>query len=142
MFEAHKGGRIYACRVNSVKYIYASYMEAGSFFLLHRDIMDSGDLVVDHIVHGTISFVDNRRSNLRAVTNQQNLMNTGIPSNNKSGIKGVCWDGSNSRWRSQIKINGKTKTLGLFDNIEIAIGVRQQAEREYYGEYAYKGGEA
>jgi hypothetical protein len=58
---------------------------------------------------------------------------------NTSGVTGVCWDKLKEKWRVQIKVRGKSNFLGSFDNIDIAIGVRQQAEREYFGEFAYQG---
>ena len=143
VFEAHEGGRIVPSMLTGNRYIHAVYRCKNKIKYFHRGVIDiPHGMECDHIQHGTISFIDNRRSNLRAVTRGQNGLNRGVSSNNTSGVTGVCWNKATSKWNSRIRINGKTKHLGLFDNIEIAIGVRQQAEREYYGEYAYKGGEA
>ncbi len=50
---------------------------------------------------------DNRISNLRDITYQQNSFNT------KS--KGYCWHNKAKKWISQIKVDGKLIYLGLFD---------------------------
>src|SRR5687768_7691585 len=47
---------------------------------------------------------DNRRSNLRPVTDVENGRNRGINRNNRSGIRGV--DLHDGRWRAQISMPG------------------------------------
>lgn len=139
IFEAHDGGRIFADTGCMAKYIYASYNIDYRTKRFINDVLDVEDgMERDHITHGTMTFIDNRRSNLRAVTHSQNLMNRGKFKSNKSGIIGVYWDKRDNVWRAQIRLNGKVIHLGYFDNIEIAIGARQQAEREYFGEYNYE----
>jgi hypothetical protein len=66
-------------------------------------------------------------------------MNTSIRSDNTSGFVGVRWHGRDEMWQASIKVGGKQKYLGSYDNIDFAIGARQQAEREIFGEFAYKG---
>ena len=104
--------------------------------LLHRFIMDCPkDKVVDHVNHDPL---DNRKENLRVCTHQENIMNSSLSKNNTSGITGVAWDKQHNKWRSQIKINRKSITLGLFNTKEEAIEARKQAELEYFGEYRNK----
>ena len=138
-FTAHEGGRIRANDMGCSKNIYAVYNRNKKGFLFHRDFLDAGDLHIDHINPITENFVDNRRSNLRIVTVSQNAMNRRVSSNNTSGIPGVYWNLNEKKWRAYITINRKMKHLGCFDNKDHAIGARQQAEREYFGEFAYKG---
>ncbi len=139
VFHRHEGGRILAVLNNTCKYIYAQCCVNKKLKQFHRTVINAGDLCVDHIKHGSKSFIDNRVGNLRVATYSQNNMNVGLQRNNTSGTTGVLWDKYYSCWKSQISINGKNKHLGFFDNIDIAIGARQQAEREYFGEFAYKG---
>ena len=139
VFEAHEGGRIGANDRGFNKSIYAVYRRNKKSCRFHRDVLDAGDLQVDHINPTTKIFVDNRRSNLRVVTHRQNMMNRRVQSNNASGIPGVSWDKTAGKWIACISIDNKTKTFGRFDNIDFAVGARQQAEREYFGEFAYKG---
>jgi hypothetical protein len=103
---------------------------------LHRMIMDSpNDKLVDHINH---NIIDNRKENLRIVTNSQNQHNRKIGRNNKSGHKGVNWQKAVNRWVAKIRIDYKVIWLGSFDNIEDAIKARKEAEIKYHGEYRYK----
>ncbi len=60
---------------------------------------------------------DNRRSNLRPVAHSINQYNTGLDSNNTSGVKGVSWSKSGGRWEAYIKIDGRKKHLGRFDTL-------------------------
>ena len=40
-----------------------------------------------------------------------------------------------NKWKSQIKVNGKNKNLGRFDNIEDAVNARVKKSEELFGEY-------
>lgn len=136
-FISYGGGRICAWKSKTTKYISARCYRDGVAHYFHKLIMNSKEgFEVDHIKHGTIDYIDNRQSNLRLVTRSQNLMNKSIQRDSETGIKGVGWYKALGMWRSYITTNGVTKHLGFFDNIEIAIGVRQQAEKEYHGDYA------
>jgi hypothetical protein len=64
---------------------------------------------------------DNRLCNLREATRSRNCMNARMPANNTSGFKGVIWDRYKRKWRADIKLNGKNKTLGLFASPERAL---------------------
>ena len=83
---------------------------------------------IDHKNHDK---EDNRIKNLREVTRQGNSKNRKIPSHNKSGVMGVCYDKRDKKWRSQIMYNGKAINLGYFKNKEDAIIARKKAEVEY-----------
>lgn len=109
--------------------------------LLHRLVMGvtvkEGDVYVDHIHHNTL---DNRKSELRIVTNSQNNMNTGLRSNNTSGYTGIRKMSINgkTKWEAHVWQKGKYIHLGEFWNLEDAIKARIQGEEKYYGEYAYR----
>ena len=100
---------------------------------LHRIIMDEPEgLMIDHINRIPL---DNRKDNLRTVTNQQNMMNTGIRSDNTSGFTGVYWDKKKNKWEARITINGKKKFLGYFKDKQDAINTRKEAEIKYFKEF-------
>ena len=48
---------------------------------------------------------------------------------NKSGVTGVYWSEKDKRWRSQILINNKQKSLGSYKNFDKAVLVRLKAEQ-------------
>lgn len=52
--------------------------------------------------------------------------------NNTSGITGVGFDKSRSKWYARIKVNYKEIYLGRFDTKEEAINARKNAEAKYY----------
>lgn len=78
--------------INSVGYCQARLRDK-VVVLIHREIMknytDIDDLVIDHKNHNKL---DNRKMNLRVCRQQKNTFNTGIRSNNTSGVTGVSWD--------------------------------------------------
>lgn len=78
--------------------------------------------------------LDNRRSNLRACSHQQNLANTGASRNNKLGLKGVWAHGR--KFRASIYRNGKTEHLGGFDTPEEAAEAYAIEAKKHYGEFA------
>lgn len=100
---------------------------------MHRIIMNAQKgQQVDHINGNRL---DNRKENLRFVTNSQNQMNR-KKVGAKSGYKGVYWQPGLSKWFAGIYVNGKSKHLGYFiDKVEAAKRYNQAAI-EYFGEYA------
>ena len=114
---------------------HTQYCKSNELGPLHRIIMNVTDtnIIVDHINHNGL---DNRKSNLRICTNQENICNCEIPKNNKSGCKGVYWAKDKQKWTVQVTINNKTKYIGRFDSLEDAIKARQEASKEYYGDFA------
>ena len=104
--------------------------------LLHRFIMDCPEgLIIDHINNNRL---DNRKSNLRIVTDTENSINHKLRQDNKSGITGVNWYKPGRKWRARVYKNGITVSLEYFLDLEEAKKARELAEIEYYGEYRYR----
>ena len=78
---------------------------------------------------------DNKITNLRSCTHQQNSFNTGKQTNNKSGYKGVSWYNSRGSWRAQIHHNGKVIHLGYFNSAKEASEAYQTKAKELHGEF-------
>jgi len=78
----------------------------------------------NHIDHINRDSTDNRIKNLRVVTNQQNHFNR--------NAKGYSWSKKENKWRAQIRINGKAKFLGYFDNDEDAHIAYLNAKEVYH----------
>lgn len=87
---------------------------------------------VDHI-NGVRS--DNRRCNLRLATRSENLRNSGIRSDNKTGHKGVCFVRASGKFRAEIA----GRSLGYFDTADQASAAYIEAAMLEYGEFAYRG---
>ena len=87
--------------------------------------------LVDHIDRDTWN---NYPSNLRDANKQINAINTGLATNNSTGVKGVHFH--LGKWDAfiNIRVSGKKKKihLGRFKTIEDATTARQQAERDYW----------
>lgn len=76
---------------------------------------------------------NNRISNLRLATNQENQHNRSNPSiNNKSGFRGVSWGKKLQKWRARIKLNETYKHLGYFNTAEEAYEAYLTAKRLYH----------
>ena len=86
---------------------------------------------IDHIDGNR---VNNNIENLREATKQQNSYNRGPQKNNELGIKGVRKD--RNKYRALIMINGKSKNLGVFNTIEEARLVREEAEKKLFKEFS------
>lgn len=99
---------------------------------MHRVVAQRMGLNFQFIDHINRDSLDNRRDNLRPVTNKQNLENRRLQANNLSGHTGVCWDKQLSKWRVGIGHNGRSIYIGVFDNLDDAILSRKEAEQKYF----------
>lgn len=94
----------------------------------HQEVMGKHDgFVIDHINGNTL---DNRKCNLRVVTQTMNMWNRKIPKSNKSGVLGVYQ--SHGKWVASIGLNRKRIHLGTFETLEEAKKVRKEAETKYF----------
>lgn len=109
------------------------YIYADKLLKLHNFIMNHEPtkfLVVDHINRNPL---DNRKENLRIISQQNNAINSSIGKNNTSGIIGVYFDNSKNKWRATLKIDGKQKTLFQSVDKDVCIIKRLEAELKYFG---------
>jgi hypothetical protein len=93
--------------------------------LMHRAILglEYGDKRQgDHINHDTL---DQRRSNLRIVTNQENQFNL-------KSAKGYSYCKRDKRYLARIKVNGKARHLGSYKNPEDARRAYIEAKRKVH----------
>jgi hypothetical protein len=127
MYKWHYGCGRYA--------VYHKMVNSKHFYIyLHKLILDVPNSVeVDHINGDSL---DNRKSNLRTCSHQQNMHNKRIQINNKSGYKGVCWDKLRKKWKVTISLNDKTINLGRFDDITEAAKTYDEKAKELFGEFA------
>lgn len=79
----------------------------------HRHVMSAlKGQVVDHINRDRL---DNRKQNLRFVDHRTNALNRGPLRGTSSKYQGVYWDSSKNRWKAAIRLHGRLKNLGYFD---------------------------
>lgn len=91
---------------------------------------------VDHINRNPL---DNRRENLRIVTNAENLKNKGVYKKSKTRVKGVRWDEERRKFRAQIQVDKKKIMIGQYDTLEEAKEAYRQASIKYHGKFASSG---
>lgn len=89
--------------------------------------------LIDHIDGNSLN---NRRSNLRLATRQENNRNRKKSKNNTSGYKGVCFDKYKKKWVATIGVDGKVIWLGRFKTPELAYEAYCEAAIKYHGEFA------
>lgn len=101
---------------------------------MHRQIMDTPKgMFTDHINHNTL---DNRKSNLRICSKQQNAFNIHKKVIAASKYKGLSQDRRDNSWNVRIGFNNKRIHVGWFkDEIEAAKAYDNKA-KELFGDFA------
>jgi len=82
---------------------------------------------IDHIDGNGFN---NKISNLRSVTQSENIKNTRIQDKSVSGVIGVTWDKSRSKWIVKITSEGKVYNLGRCSDFFEAVCLRKSKEIE------------
>lgn len=99
---------------------------------MHREILGLSHhdgCVVDHINQDGL---DNQRSNLRVVSNTENIRNHKLFNTSKTGHTGVTWNDNANKWHARIHVNYKYIHLGYFSCINDAIEARKQGELKHW----------
>lgn len=103
---------------------------------LARLIMNVND-PQKHIDHINGNPLDNRRSNLRVVSQQENMMNKATYKNNTSKIKGVHLN-KKGLWVARIQVGNQRIFLGSSKDKSVVEKLRIEAEKMYFGKYDRK----
>jgi hypothetical protein len=125
------------------KWCYAKYA-------LHHDCVSKKNIFMHVVIaermgldtsqeidHHNQNKLDNQRRNLRPASERQQRGNTGLQKNNKSGYKGVSWHKQSAKWQAVIRVAGKLKHLGCFDNQREAAEAYNKAAKKHFGKFAW-----
>ncbi len=106
----------------------------GKCFSLHRFV--SGASSGEEVDHINGDGLDNRRSNLRICTSQQNKRNMAKQSGKSSKFKGVSYNKSHRRFEAYITVSYKRVRLGMHACEEAAARAYDAAALAAFGEFA------
>lgn len=117
-------------------------MRVGSkMVVVHRWIFEDKNgpipegMVLDHFVCNNRGCVN--PDHLRVCTRLENAQRAQMRKDNPSGFKGVVWEPRQNKWRAQIRVVGKLKGLGSFENPTDAARAYDRAALEYFGDSAF-----
>lgn len=75
------------------------------------------------------------KENIVEGTNIPIISRATLQSNNTSGVTGVMWDKKRRTWKAEITFKKKVYHLGRYKDKKEAIKVRQEAEKQLFGEF-------
>ena len=134
-------GKIIKSRIDSKGYYVIDLRSCPNVkktFSLHRLLATAfienleGKPVVDHIDRNPLN---NKLDNLRWATVSENGMNKKTQRNNTSTCTGVRFKKDKQMWCTEIKLQGKSKFIGHYVNLDDAVNARKEAETKYFGEF-------
>jgi hypothetical protein len=94
---------------------------------------DPGLLTIDHIDQNKLN---NKFSNLRLATHNEQGRNKNERIDNTSGHKGITWRKDIKKYHARIKNYGKSIHLGYHNTLAEAVAARQAKELELYGQFS------
>lgn len=106
------------------------YLAHRLVWLLHHGYLPP---MLDHIDGNKLN---NNIHNLRVATPTQNQQNRKVPSNNKTGVKGLSFCKISKKWKCQITINKKIVYLGLYKDFAKAVNIINRARADAHGDFA------
>ncbi len=113
---------------------YARGWHKGKKVAMHRLIVGFPEgKQVDHINRIRL---DNRRSNLRICTHQDNTHNVTHQVRGTCEFRGVSWVHRRQQWTVFICVDGRNKYLGGFNDSVAAAKAYDAAARKYHGDFA------
>lgn len=138
IFRKNKKGQLKSLCNYAKKDGYVQFHLGDKMVLAHRIAWiycygDIDGLEIDHI-DGNPS--NNRLSNLRLASHQQNMCNRVLQKNNTSGISGVSWKKDAKKWFVYVYKDKKRIQFGCFDNLLDAAACSISKRKILHGEFA------
>jgi hypothetical protein len=99
-------------------------------YLLHYGVIPK---LIDHIDNNP---QNNLIKNLREANKTENNLNAKTRTDNTSGCKNVNWHSQKRKWQVRLCINKKSVSFGLYNDLEFADLVAQEARNKYFGSFA------
>lgn len=110
--------------------VYKMYSLHRIIFLMHHGYLPE---VIDHI-DGKRD--NNNITNLRAVTQSENLFNSKLNTRNKTGCKGVKWSKQKQKFIGIVHSNRKEYYAGAYNTIEDATKATMELRNKLHGVFA------
>jgi hypothetical protein len=109
----------------------------GKRYLRHRLVY----MMFNGFMPSQVDHIDGNKTNdcienLRPTDWQTNACNSSTPKNNKSGFKNVDLHKAMQKWRVKLNVRGKSKTVGFYEDLELADLVACMAREKYHGAFA------
>jgi len=92
--------------------------------------------IIDHVDGNGLN---NKISNLRKATHGQNMLNSKISKNNKSGYKGVVYLKRERKWRASVNFQGKEYRRYAFKTKEEAGAAAKELRENLHQEFTNHG---
>lgn len=127
----HKWRTVYKNN-NTKPYLFTGNQKSEKIYF-HRLVCPT-ELQVDHINGNTL---DNRKSNLRPVSQKDNLKNMNKKSTNTSGFRGVSFNTSENKWMVDFIVESKRYYFKKFIKLEEAVYLRYLLENIFYENFRY-----
>ena len=110
----------------------------GTKYLAHRlaFLYQTGRLPQNIIDHINGNGRDNRFTNLRVATTSQNAMNKRKSRNSSTGVKNVTFRKDRGKYAVIVEVNGKGKSFGHHETLELAELVAHYARESVHKEFA------
>jgi HNH endonuclease len=101
-------------------------------------LIKTGEWPERQMDHRDTNKSNNRWSNFRLATNQQNHANRGRNKNNTTGFKDVIFikDGRSRPWLARIMVNGRHIYLGYYGSPEEAARAVRRGHAHHFGEFS------
>ncbi|MEZ9229987.1 HNH endonuclease [Vibrio amylolyticus] len=95
-------------------------------------VITHGEMPSKRVQHLDNNPLNIKLENLALATHREYTRKQCLKRNNRSGVKGVCWDKSRNKWLVTIKKDYKPIFIGRYDDFSEAVAARKAAEAEHW----------